>query len=154
MVVTYTVVVAADNPDGKLLPYMTASVKFEVDNLTNILKVPNSALRWKPKPSQIAPDAAKKAPNKSDANSPDNKKEPSFLWIEDGDYVRPIEVTVGPNDGAYTQVIGSGIEAGKRVVIGEGGPDDAGEAQDDKPSNPFLPKFHKSNKKTSGGPPH
>ena len=30
-VVTYTVVVTTDNSDGKLLPYLTANVQFEVD---------------------------------------------------------------------------------------------------------------------------
>ena len=30
-VVTYTVVVTTDNSNGKLLPYLTANVQFEVD---------------------------------------------------------------------------------------------------------------------------
>jgi HlyD family secretion protein len=55
-VVTYTVVVTTDNKDLKLLPYMTASLHFEIDHHENVLKVPNAALRWKPRPNQIAPD--------------------------------------------------------------------------------------------------
>jgi HlyD family secretion protein len=55
-VVTYTVIVTTENKDMKLLPYMTASLKFEIDRHENILKVPNAALRWKPQPAQIAPD--------------------------------------------------------------------------------------------------
>jgi HlyD family secretion protein len=47
-VVTYTVVVAVDNPDGKLLPGMTANVKLVIAEKPNALKVPNSALRFRP----------------------------------------------------------------------------------------------------------
>ena len=55
-VVTYTVVVTTENKEMKLLPYMTASLKFEIEHHENVLKVPNAALRWKPRPKQIAPD--------------------------------------------------------------------------------------------------
>jgi HlyD family secretion protein len=48
-VVTYTVEVNADNTDGTLLPYLTATVQFLVDQRTNVLVVPNSALRWRPR---------------------------------------------------------------------------------------------------------
>ena len=55
-VVTYTVVVTTENKDMRLLPYMTASLLFEIDRHENVLKVPNAALRWKPRPKQIAAD--------------------------------------------------------------------------------------------------
>ncbi|MBI2216554.1 MAG: efflux RND transporter periplasmic adaptor subunit [Candidatus Rokubacteria bacterium] len=47
-VVTYTVVVAVDNPGGKLLPGMTANVKLVVAEKPSVLKVPNAALRFRP----------------------------------------------------------------------------------------------------------
>ena len=59
-VVTYTVVVATDNSDMKLLPYLTANIQFEVEKRPGVLQVPNAALRWKPRPAQIAPDAQKR----------------------------------------------------------------------------------------------
>src|SRR5204863_6291083 len=49
-VVTYTVVVDTDNANGKLLPYLTANVQFEVNSRPNVLEVPNAALRWRPRP--------------------------------------------------------------------------------------------------------
>jgi HlyD family secretion protein len=55
-VVTYTVVVTTENKDLRLKPYMTANVNFEIEHHDNVLKVPNAALRWKPRPQQIAPD--------------------------------------------------------------------------------------------------
>jgi HlyD family secretion protein len=55
-VVTYTVVVTTDNKDMRLKPYLTANVNFEIEHHGNVLKVPNAALRWKPRPQQIAPE--------------------------------------------------------------------------------------------------
>ncbi|MGD8983177.1 MAG: efflux RND transporter periplasmic adaptor subunit [Desulfobacteraceae bacterium] len=47
-VVTYTVVVSADNPDLRLLPGMTANVQIVVNERLNTLKVANAALRFSP----------------------------------------------------------------------------------------------------------
>jgi HlyD family secretion protein len=44
-VVTYVAVVRFQNPDGKLLPGMTANVRIVTDSRDDVLKVPNSALR-------------------------------------------------------------------------------------------------------------
>jgi HlyD family secretion protein len=59
-VVTYNVVVSARNPDGKLLPGMTANVRLVVDQKDGVLKVPNSALRYRPpgEPGETVPAAA------------------------------------------------------------------------------------------------
>jgi HlyD family secretion protein len=45
IVVTYTVVVNTDNSSGKLLPYLTANLQFEVNRDSNVLLVPNAAQR-------------------------------------------------------------------------------------------------------------
>jgi HlyD family secretion protein len=55
-VVTYTVEINTDNESGRLLPYMTANVAFEVDSKTNVVLVPNAALRWFPQQQEIAPE--------------------------------------------------------------------------------------------------
>ncbi|HYE91039.1 MAG TPA: efflux RND transporter periplasmic adaptor subunit [Terriglobales bacterium] len=47
-VVTYTVVVSVANPQGRLLPGMTANVKLVHAEKANVLKVPNAALRFRP----------------------------------------------------------------------------------------------------------
>jgi HlyD family secretion protein len=57
-VVTYTVVVAVDNPGGRLLPGMTANVKMIVAEKPSVLKVPNAALRYRPAGSDSGPAAA------------------------------------------------------------------------------------------------
>src|SRR5688572_28550571 len=47
-VVSYTVVISAQNPDMALLPGMTANVRIVVEDRASALKVPNAALRWRP----------------------------------------------------------------------------------------------------------
>lgn len=53
-VVNYTTVIAVDNPDGKLLPGMTATVQFLTGSATNVLVVPNAALRFRATPEMMA----------------------------------------------------------------------------------------------------
>src|SRR5207302_4871082 len=52
-VVVYTVEVTTDNPDGRLLPYMTANLRFEVERRPDVVRVPNAALRYRPPASLI-----------------------------------------------------------------------------------------------------
>lgn len=48
-IVTYTVIIEAKNEDRKLFPGMTANVQIEVAKNDNVLRVPNDALRFKPR---------------------------------------------------------------------------------------------------------
>lgn len=68
-VVTYTVEVNTENLDGKLLPYLTANVQFEVNHLNNALLVSNAALRWYPDPQMVAPDVRAAMEEKTKAGS-------------------------------------------------------------------------------------
>lgn len=47
-VVTYTVIITAKNPDLKLLPGMTAIVEIVTGKSSNVLRVSNDAIRFKP----------------------------------------------------------------------------------------------------------
>ncbi|MCJ7703985.1 MAG: efflux RND transporter periplasmic adaptor subunit [Desulfobacterales bacterium] len=47
-VVTYDVVIQVDNSDLRLKPGMTANVSVQIEHKGNILKIPNSALRFRP----------------------------------------------------------------------------------------------------------
>lgn len=53
-VVSYSVVVTVQNPDGQLLPGMTATVEFVTGSAKNVLTVPNAALRFRPTPEELA----------------------------------------------------------------------------------------------------
>jgi len=54
-VVTYTVIVSAQNPDSSLLPGMTATVKILVAERPDAVKAPNAALRFRPASTTEAP---------------------------------------------------------------------------------------------------
>jgi HlyD family secretion protein len=47
-VVTYNAIFSVANPEQRLKPGMTASVKILIDQVSDSLKIPNSALRFKP----------------------------------------------------------------------------------------------------------
>ena len=47
-VVTYDAILRVDNPDGRLRPGMTASVRIVTEKRENVLRIPNAALRFKP----------------------------------------------------------------------------------------------------------
>jgi HlyD family secretion protein len=162
-VVTYTVVVTTDNADGKLLPYLTANLQFQVAEHKDALLVPNAALRWKPtSPEQVAPDARddyarsqrRKAGEKAAAAAGEGGAKPAgadkekdshdraVVWVQDGQYVRPVKVTIGLSDGAMTEVLKGDLQPGAALVVGEnrgGGPEGT--------TNPFTPQMFGGNKK-------
>jgi HlyD family secretion protein len=153
-VVTYNIVVSVknptdkDHPNGLLLPYMTANVKFIMQKKENVLLVPNSALRYKPSPELIVPDARAKFANKkvgpkgpndqSAGSGSKDKEELPILWVKDGKYVRPVTIHIGMSDGVSTEVTGKDVEEGTVIVTGESRGGDAGDAK-----SPFTPQLFK-----------
>ena len=142
-VVTYTVEVNTDNSSGKLLPYLTANLQFEVGKHEDVLLVPNAALRYIPQPQQIAPDAREaavtKAPRKKDrgGDAPKDTSDRGTLWVRDGKFLRPVQVKVGWTDGTNTEVQGKELNEGMDVVIGEVRESNGNGGA----SNPFAPKM-------------
>jgi len=145
-VVTYTVVVDVENTDGKLLPYLTARLQFEVAKKQKVLIVSNAALRWQPRPRDLAPEDRKTlartnrrppvAPaRKSDHGASEAVTTTSTLWVRDAEFVRPISVKVGLSDGVSTEVSSETLGEGTEVVIGHARVDDSASA------TPFLPQF-------------
>jgi HlyD family secretion protein len=128
-VVTYTVEVNTDNSDGKLIPYLTANLKFMVAERKDVLMVPNAALRWIPLPDQIAPKVRQEPkkgrngrPEAQGASAGKGVKEEQgrgVVWILQGAYVRPIKVRLGPSDGSLTEVQSPELKEGIKVVLGE-----------------------------------
>lgn len=104
-VVTYDVVVRVDNPELKLKPGMTANVGIIIETRDAALKVPNGALRFKPK-----------TPEKERA-----KENPplhgSAVWIPAGDAPRRIAVQTGISDGSHTEVAAAELKEGMEVIV-------------------------------------
>jgi HlyD family secretion protein len=149
-VVTYTVVVETDNSDGKLLPYLTANLQFEVSKQSNVLLVPNGALRWKPNPEHVAPDVRDEyvQSQRRSKNPGDKPTKPTgdahnrgTVWVVDGNFVRPVKIRIGPSDGLMTEIVSGEIEEGAAVVMGEARANASGT------NNPFAPKMFGGGKK-------
>src|SRR5262245_15942879 len=77
-VVTYTVVVAVGNPEGRLLPGMTANVKLIVAEKRSVLKVPNAALRFRPAGGEAAEGGGGRA-----ADAGEGRGQPSIAEIRE-----------------------------------------------------------------------
>lgn len=152
-VVTYTVVVNTDNKSGKLLPYLTANVEFEVNRRNKVLMIPNGALRWKPKPELIAPEAkevvaavspGKKGNEKSKGGKPPEKQrtDSGIVWKHEGDYFVPVPIQLGMTDGIRTEITGGELKEGDVLTIAEIKHDTVTAGT----SNPFTPQMFNNKK--------
>ncbi len=127
-VVTYTVVISVDNSSGRLLPYLTARLQFEVEKREHVLLVPSAALRWQPRAQDVVPEereafalALRQLPENGEAgrpSSPSDDDGTGVLWIRQGDFVKPLHVVVGLSDGISTEVSGDGLTEGAEIVVG------------------------------------
>jgi HlyD family secretion protein len=133
-VVNYTAVVAVANPDGKLLPGMTATVKFLIGSANDALSVPNAALRFKPAIAGNATGGAStgtrvRVRNVSAAGTPKARADSaavavrdstvSMLWyLDSAKTLKPVRVHTGLSDGSRTQVTGNGIKEGMQIIVG------------------------------------
>ncbi len=105
-VVTYEVVITADNPDLKLKPRLTANISIYTNERENVLCVPSKALRFAP----VAPLIGK--------NDIVNDCEGEYkLWTKSGNIFTAIPVQPGITDGVSTEII-SGIDEGTEIVAG------------------------------------
>ncbi len=141
-VVTYDVVLEVDNSAGLLKPGMTANVRIVTDERVDVLLVPSAALRFRPpetgEDAGVAPAARAAASHAgttrdmapaspaSDAGAPAplaaaraaaGGTRPGRVYRLEGDRLVPVEVAVGISDDTLTQVEGSGLAAGDRVVL-------------------------------------
>jgi HlyD family secretion protein len=74
-VVTYTAVIGTSNPNLELFPGMTANVRIVTDTRESVLKVPNSALRFRPAGAAAEPrDAGAGASEPGAAPDEERKK--------------------------------------------------------------------------------
>ncbi|MGD1149100.1 MAG: efflux RND transporter periplasmic adaptor subunit [Thermoanaerobaculaceae bacterium] len=142
-VVSYTVVLKVANPDGILLPGMTATVEFITATASGVLKVANAALRFRPTETMLAqmrkpgtgaaPGAgafqtqhgigatAASSGGTASAVATDKSSEPAVLFYFDGQgELTPLLARTGISDGQSTEVSGPGLTAGMKVIAGSG----------------------------------
>lgn len=123
-VVTYEVVIAADNPDLKLLPRLTANLSIYTREAYDVLYVPSRALRFDPRAM------AGKNDRINDCEGA------AKVWTKEGSVFTAHPVTTGISDGISTEITG-GIDEGMEIIAGASF---AGlESLAKKSGSPFMP---------------
>lgn len=129
-VVTYDTIIEFANPDLKLFPGMTAYVTIPVATVHNVVKVPNTALRYKPpltpedvlalyrqygiegpERPQASGDSAMGASTATATDATPSqprtpKTDTAIVWKRRSDNsLEPVKISLGITDHAYTQLI-------------------------------------------------
>jgi HlyD family secretion protein len=146
-VVTYNAIIDFANPELKLFPGMTAYVTIPVATVKDVMKVPNTALRYHPplpldeihrryaqmgidlgsaeSPSQRVSDTAEAAGTQAAGQSDARHTLPLenvVVWKHLGDgSIEPVELAVGITDHAFTEVAGvikGALRSGDEVITG------------------------------------
>jgi HlyD family secretion protein len=149
-VITYTVIVKAENPEKKLMPGMTANITVIIEKNDSALIIPSKALRYKPDSAELnayfasIPAIERPKPFKSDMEKGHRRSEQEWqksvkVWIKSGELVHPMKVEIGINDGTNAEVL-SGLNEGDEVILSMNSPNGKKSVQKTTTTNPFMPK--------------
>ncbi len=147
-VVTYEVLVSADNSDHKLIPGLTANLTIYMLDESDVTLVPAKATRFIPHAYPEAKNLPAIPEGTStqafnDPSDPDKKR----VWTVKDNTFQPVIITVGATDGVNYRVV-SGIEPGTKVAVEysvETPQEDKSEQSGGQ--SPFQPKRPGGNKK-------
>jgi HlyD family secretion protein len=132
-VVTYTTIVDFDNPDMKLFPGMTAYVTVPVATATDVVKVPNGALRFTPgltadqisslyQKAGINAGGAGRKGGKGSQQASGQQASTAVVWKLNADKsVEPVQIKLGITDHTTTevaQVIKGSLNPQDQVITG------------------------------------
>jgi HlyD family secretion protein len=115
-VVTFDVVIGADNSDLAMKPGMTAATRIVTDERSDVIRVPTQALRYRPG------GVTGPANRQSEGRQPEiatGETSQARLWIlRDG---RPLSVSVliGLEDDSFTEIVQGDVKPGDQIIIGE-----------------------------------
>ncbi|MEI6865897.1 efflux RND transporter periplasmic adaptor subunit [Flavicella sp.] len=143
-VVTYTVVIKADNPDLKLKPGLTAIISIYTLELKSILTAEAKSINFKP-------DAQTLASYNMQHNLPESKSIQtegiSLLWVLDKNgVIAPKSVNLGASDGVNVQII-NGLKEGDKLVYSLKSVNKSNANKNGTNESPFMPQRPGSNKK-------
>ncbi len=134
-VVTYVALLQVDNSDRSLRPGMTASATITAIEHHDVLRVPNTALRFTPTQaaldgssgaspsgrgilSRLMPTRPQGAPRSArptrsmDSTGGGTRR----VWILRDGVAHPVTITVGISDGRFTEITGGDLEPGMQII--------------------------------------
>ncbi len=139
-VVTYPVIIEAENPGEMLFPQMTATLKIETGRAEGVVAVASAALRFRPNAADLAKVAGE---------VPRGRK----LWFARPDgTLECVLVTEGVSNDSITAVAAEGVELeGREAIVGY--PIAGQAAPKAGAENPFMPKMPKRGTKGTAPEP-
>ncbi|MCI1190256.1 efflux RND transporter periplasmic adaptor subunit [Calidifontimicrobium sp. SYSU G02091] len=130
-VVTYLTDLSVDNDDLSLRPGMTATATITTTERTDVLLVPNAALRYSPQAAAAAPRAgggssfvSSMMPRPPGAGQPPRRAGTNIaqvrqVWVLEGGQPRAVPVKPGASDGRQTEVTSDELQPGMAVIVGQ-----------------------------------
>jgi HlyD family secretion protein len=115
-VVTFDVVIGADNSELAMKPGMTAATRIVTDQRTDVTRVPNQALRYRP--SSSTGPASRRLEERSTTLAADEANQAQLWLLRDGQTVST-SVVIGLEDDSFTEIVQGDVKPGDRVIIGE-----------------------------------
>ena len=142
-VVTYTVVIKADNPEMKLKPGLTATISIYTLELKNVLTLQSKALNFQPDNELLAKYNAKqqmveKIESKGSKPNSGEESNRTMVWILRDNLITTSSVETGVSDGVQVQIL-TGLKEGDEIVFSL---KEIAEAtiEESENSSPFMPK--------------
>jgi len=123
-VVTYKTILKVQNDDLTLRPGMTATAEITTASRDNVLRIPNSALRFTPtqtvqgeKSAGIIASLLPRSPFRGNQKKSKNAdgKNPQVWILQNGSPVA-VAVKTGLTDGSYTEILQGGLKVGAQVI--------------------------------------
>lgn len=109
-VVTYVVEIDTDNSNGRLIPYLTANVKFIKAQSDNVLYVSTAALRYRPAAELISPEYRDRLADYTGRGK-------RAVWVLGQDrLLRPVAVKTGISSGSTVEVSSPDLKEGMVIV--------------------------------------
>jgi HlyD family secretion protein len=161
-VVSYVTVIDVPNPDLRLKPGMTANVTVEIARASDVLRVPNSALRVRPSPEVLATLGQAAEPGEEptsgggdhgviavDRGSVEHRR--AEVWVVVEGRLSRIPVAAGITDGTRTAVFSAALAEGAVAVTSIAGESPVAPTS----TSPLLPAFRgrATGARGSGGTP-
>ena len=116
-VVAYAAIIDVANPDERLRPGMTAVVAVSGSRREGVVRIPNSALDFRP-PLEVLQALGESEPFASDAATvaDDINARSREVWEYDGTRFTPIAVHLGLADDQWTELLSGSIRPGDALV--------------------------------------
>ena len=129
-VVSYSATLSVGNANLQLRPGMTATADITTTAKTNVLLVPNAALRFKPTDTgasankgiagALIPGRPRRGGAGTGKGETVKRGGSQTVYIADAQGTpQPVQITTGESNGAMTEVIGGNLKPGDKVITGQ-----------------------------------